>query len=65
MVSKEGTMEGANGDQAGNEAERTRQEQEDFLDEALEETFPASDPIAPGSNRHAQFSPSADRPQVL
>ena len=31
------------------EAERLRQEQEDNLDEALKETFPASDPIAPGS----------------
>lgn len=30
------------------EAERLRQEQDDYLDEALRETFPASDPIAPG-----------------
>ncbi|MCF3639094.1 hypothetical protein LXM94_03855 [Rhizobium sp. TRM95111] len=37
------------------EKERARQarkpavtEQDDFLEEALEETFPASDPIAPG-----------------
>ncbi|MGJ7038063.1 hypothetical protein [Shinella sp. BE166] len=37
------------------EAERARQkdkdaktEQDDYLEEALEETFPASDPIAPG-----------------
>ena len=30
------------------EIERLRQEQEDYLDEALKETFPASDPIAPG-----------------
>jgi hypothetical protein len=29
-------------------AEKLRQEQDDYLDEALEETFPASDPIAPG-----------------
>jgi hypothetical protein len=27
-------------------------EQDDFLQEALEETFPASDPIAPGHSRH-------------
>ncbi|WP_203422985.1 hypothetical protein [Sinorhizobium sp. BG8] len=25
-----------------------RKEQDDYLEEALEETFPASDPIAPG-----------------
>lgn len=30
------------------ESERLRQEQEDNLDEALKDTFPASDPIAPG-----------------
>jgi hypothetical protein len=30
------------------------QEQDDYLEEALEETFPASDPIAPGH-------PSKDR----
>lgn len=28
--------------------EERRKEQDDFLEEALEETFPASDPIAPG-----------------
>lgn len=33
---------------AEREAERVCQEQEDYLDEALKETFPASDPIAPG-----------------
>lgn len=27
---------------------RKHQEQDDYLEEALEETFPASDPIAPG-----------------
>jgi hypothetical protein len=27
------------------------QEQEDFLEESLEETFPGSDPIAPGHPR--------------
>lgn len=27
------------------------QEQEDYLEEALEETFPGSDPIAPGRPR--------------
>ena len=30
------------------ERERRRLEQDDYLDEALQETFPASDPIAPG-----------------
>lgn len=30
------------------EAEQLRQEQDAYLDEALKETFPASDPIAPG-----------------
>lgn len=40
------------------EKERARQEhksakaeQDDYLEEALEETFPASDPIAPGDVR--------------
>jgi hypothetical protein len=28
--------------------QKTDKEQDDYLDEALEETFPASDPIAPG-----------------
>jgi hypothetical protein len=44
------------------EAERARQknkdpktEQDDYLEEALEETFPASDPIAPGDAKdHAK-----------
>lgn len=31
-------------DLTGNE----KRQQDDYLDEALEETFPASDPIAPG-----------------
>lgn len=30
------------------EEKRLLQEQDDYLEEALEETFPASDPIAPG-----------------
>jgi hypothetical protein len=30
------------------ETDNSEQEQDDFLEEALEETFPASDPIAPG-----------------
>lgn len=34
--------------EADQEAERLRQEQDRYLDEALKETFPASDPIAPG-----------------
>ena len=34
--------------EAERELERLRQEQDDYLDEALKETFPASDPIAPG-----------------
>ena len=33
---------------ADREIERLRQEQDDYLDEALQEAFPASDPIAPG-----------------
>jgi len=28
--------------------QKTDKEQDDYLEEALEETFPASDPIAPG-----------------
>ena len=28
--------------------EKTVKEQDDYLEEALEETFPASDPISPG-----------------
>ncbi|MBB4568654.1 hypothetical protein [Rhizobium leucaenae] len=28
--------------------EKERKEQDDYLEEALEETFPASDPISPG-----------------
>lgn len=34
--------------EAERERERLRQEQDAYLDEALKETFPASDPIAPG-----------------
>lgn len=30
------------------DTENAGQEQDDFLEESLEETFPASDPIAPG-----------------
>ncbi|MFT4185046.1 MAG: hypothetical protein QM636_24345 [Rhizobium sp.] len=30
------------------QAEKERKEQDDYLEEALEETFPASDPISPG-----------------
>lgn len=44
-----------NSPKASLEQERARQkdktakaEQDDYLEEALEETFPASDPIAPG-----------------
>ena len=33
---------------AERELERLREEQDRYLDEALKETFPASDPIAPG-----------------
>lgn len=33
--------------------EKARQEQDDFLDEALLETFPGSDPISPGHVRHS------------
>ncbi|HMI92776.1 MAG TPA: hypothetical protein VK509_15475 [Polyangiales bacterium] len=33
-----------NGDQASEEARKIRQHTEDLLDEALEESFPASDP---------------------
>lgn len=29
-------------------SEKERKEQDDYLEEALEETFPASDPISPG-----------------
>ncbi|QYA17472.1 hypothetical protein [Rhizobium sp. AB2/73] len=34
-------------------------EQDEFLQEALEETFPASDPISPGHPSHAK--PPANR----
>ncbi|NTJ06045.1 hypothetical protein G6L40_03230 [Rhizobium lusitanum] len=30
------------------QAEKDHKEQDDYLEEALEETFPASDPISPG-----------------
>jgi len=35
--------------------EKPAKEQDDYLEEALEETFPASDPIAPG---HVDKKPS-------
>lgn len=31
-----------------------KKEQDDYLEEALEETFPASDPIAPGHTDHGK-----------
>lgn len=34
--------------------EQSSREQDDFLQEALEETFPASDPIAPGRPSHSR-----------
>lgn len=38
-----------------NPDEATRKEQDDYLEEALEETFPASDPISPGKVKdHSQ-----------
>ncbi|MEQ1406955.1 hypothetical protein ABK249_18665 [Neorhizobium sp. Rsf11] len=42
------------GKKAAAEADRAK-EQDDYLEEALEETFPASDPIAPG---HPQERPA-------
>jgi hypothetical protein len=39
------------------DTESAEQEQDDFLEESLEETFSASDPIAPG---HTSREPSKD-----
>lgn len=39
---------------ASEQAKKDWQEQEDFLEESLEETFPGSDPIAPGHPKHAK-----------
>ncbi len=40
-------------DKAAAEAEKAdHKEQDDYLEEALEETFPASDPISPGHVHH-------------
>lgn len=43
-----------------NETDTSEQEQDDFLEESLEETFPASDPISPGrpSREPSKGSPS-------
>lgn len=35
-----------------------RKKEDDYLDEALEETFPASDPVAVGRSDHAGAPPS-------
>jgi len=45
-----------------NETDMSAQEQDDFLEESLEETFPASDPIAPGrpSRQPAKDVPPTD-----
>lgn len=36
-------------------SEKERKEQDDYLEESLEETFPASDPISPG---HVEKKPA-------
>ncbi|WP_191969505.1 hypothetical protein [Neorhizobium galegae] len=36
-------------------------EQDDYLEESLEETFPASDPIAPGHPRKPEKQPVAPK----
>ncbi|GMB83665.1 MAG: hypothetical protein WA980_08620 [Shinella zoogloeoides] len=42
-------------EQARQKEKSLKAEQDDYLEEALEETFPASDPIAPGDVRdHAK-----------
>lgn len=42
-------------EQAGQKEKSRKAEQDNYLEEALEETFPASDPIAPGDVRdHAK-----------
>lgn len=42
-------------ERARQKAKTAKAEQDDYLEEALEETFPASDPIAPGDVRdHAK-----------
>lgn len=38
-------------EQAKQKEKSRKAEQDDYLEEALEETFPASDPIAPGDVR--------------
>jgi hypothetical protein len=43
------------------ETDTSEQEQDDFLEESLEETFPASDPIAPG---RPWREPSKDSPST-
>jgi hypothetical protein len=45
--------------QPDNEKDRSR---EDALDEALEETFPASDPVAVGHSDHAGIPPNHREP---
>lgn len=39
-------------EQARQKEQTKKKEQDDYLEEALEETFPASDPIAPGQTDH-------------
>jgi hypothetical protein len=53
-------IEAAEATNKPNETDTFEQEQDDFLEESLEETFPASDPIAPGrpSRKPSKDSPS-------
>ena len=45
----------------GTSAKDIAKEQDDYLEESLEETFPASDPIAPGHPRRPQKQPVAPK----
>lgn len=45
----------------GTSAKDIAKEQDDYLEESLEETFPASDPIAPGHPRRPEKQPVAPK----
>ncbi|CAN7177703.1 MULTISPECIES: hypothetical protein [Neorhizobium] len=45
----------------GTSAKDIAKEQDDYLEESLEETFPASDPIAPGHPQKPEKGPVAPK----
>ncbi|CAN7176893.1 hypothetical protein [Neorhizobium sp. LjRoot104] len=45
----------------GTSAKDAAKEQDDYLEESLEETFPASDPIAPGHPQKPEKGPVAPK----